>query len=46
MPALGNEAGDADDNGTDDEAANNHAGDEPLDDMEWLWVRPSGTDQL
>jgi hypothetical protein len=46
MPALGNEAGDADDDGTDDEAANNHAGDEPLDDMEWLWVRPSGTDQL
>ena len=46
MPALDNEAGDADDNGTDDEAANNHAGDEPLDDMEWLWVRPSGTDQL
>ena len=46
MPALDNEAGDADDDGTDDEAANNHAGDEPLDDMEWLWVRPSGTDQL
>ena len=46
MPVLDNEAGDADDNGTDDEAANNHAGDEPLDDMEWLWVRPSGTDQL
>ena len=46
MPALGHEGGDANDDGTDNEAANNHAGDEPLDDMEWLWVRPSGTDQL
>jgi predicted nucleic acid-binding Zn-ribbon protein len=30
----------------DDEPANNHAGDELPDDMEWLWVRPSGTDQV
>jgi hypothetical protein len=37
---------DDDTDSADDEVANNHAGDESLDDMEWIWVRPSGTDQL
>ena len=40
-PAAGDEADEAN-----DESANNHAGDESPDDMEWIWVRPSGTDQL
>jgi hypothetical protein len=44
MPTLGSEVDDAD--GMNDEPANNHAGDESPDDMEWIWVRPSGTDQL
>ena len=37
---------DDDTDSADDEVADNHAGDESLDDMEWIWVRPSGTDQL
>ena len=41
-PTVDDEA----DNDTDDEPANNHAGEESPDDMEWIWVRPSGTDQL
>jgi hypothetical protein len=35
-----------DDNDADDPSANNHAGDESPEDMEWIWARPSGTDQL
>jgi len=32
--------------GAADEPNNNHAGDEAPDELEWIWVRPSGTDQL
>jgi hypothetical protein len=38
----------ADDDYADDleEATANHESDEPLEEMEWLWPRPSGTDQV
>ena len=29
-----------------DDPSNNHTGDESPDDMEWIWARPTGTDQL
>lgn len=32
--------------GAADDPADNHAEDESPDEMEWIWVRPSGTDQL